>query len=354
MVTIKDIARECNVSIATVSNVINGKNKVGAQTQKKVLEVIDKYGYKPNQVAKGLRSKRSGMIGIIVEDMAQFSTPDIVEGIMHHIEEYGYKSILINLRLYARWSDTWFKDESMLDMTIRQSLSEISSMQADGLIYVAVHARDVQKIPSTIGIPAVMTYAHELNPDIPSVMIDDERSSYEAMKYLLAKGHRQIAIVGGREDNLHTVLRLKGARKAFAEYDLDIPEDRVIYGSWNRTDGYNAAKRLFEKDRKITAVFCMTDRMAGGVYQYLHENGLVIGRDCSVMGYDGQNISQYFLPGLTTMALPLMQIGDVAARLLMEKIEGIDSNITPKNNVVAIPCEFIERDSVMDRFTDVD
>ncbi|MCR5399457.1 MAG: LacI family transcriptional regulator [Lachnospiraceae bacterium] len=348
MVTIKDIAKECNVSIATVSNVVNGKNKVGAQTQKRILEAIEKYGYKPNLVAKGLRSKRSGVIGIIVEDMAQFTTPDIVEGIMHRIEDYGYKSVLVNLRFYSRWSDTWFNDESMLESTIKQSLSEISSMQADGLIYVAVHGRNVTKIPEDIGIPAVMTYAYEQNPQVPSVVIDDELSAYTAMKYLLEKGHREIAIIGGRTDNLHTQLRLKGAVRALDEYGVTVPDDRLFYVKWNRDDGYKAAEELFGRDKKVTAVFCMTDRMAGGVYQYLYDNGRVVGGDCSVIGYDGQSISDYFIPGLTTMALPLDRIGDCAARLLMEKLEGIQSGIELKDNILAIPCEFVERESVRD------
>ncbi len=349
MITIKDIARECNVSIATVSNVMNGKNKAGAETKKRIFECIEKYGYKPNQVAKGLRSKRSGVIGIIAEDMAQFTTPDIVEGIMRHIEEYGYKSILINLRLYSRWADKWFHDETMLDVTIKQSLAEISAMQADGLIYIAVHARDVNKIPINLSIPSVMTYAHELNPQTPSVMIDDEDSACRAVRYLLQKGHRDIAIIGGREDNMHTIKRLEGAKRALSEYGLDIDNDRIRFVQWNRSAGYTAAKDILSKDKDITAVFCMTDRMAGGLYQYLYDNKKVVGEDCSVVGYDGQNISDYFIPGLTTMALPLREIGDTAAGLLMEKIEGIESGIELKDNVVAIPCKFIERESVVQR-----
>ncbi|MCR5398275.1 MAG: LacI family transcriptional regulator [Lachnospiraceae bacterium] len=347
MVTIKDIAKECGVSIATVSNVINGKNKAGEKTQKKILEVVEKYGYRPNQVAKGLRSKRSGIIGIIVEDIAQFTIPNIVEGIMQHIEEYGYKSMLINLRLYSRWSDKWFHNEDMLDTLLKQSLSEMEAMQADGLVYVAVHARDLAKIPKDIGIPAVMTYAHELNPEVPSVMVDDELSAYEAVRYLLDKGHKKVAIIGGREDNMHTELRLKGAERALNEAGIEVDKNRLIYANWNRQEGYKAACKLFSGG-DFDSIFCMTDRMAGGVYQYMHEHGIVPGRDYSVIGYDGQDLSGYLVPGLTTMALPLERIGEVASALLIEKLEGVESGIELDDNVVRVPCTFIERGSVKD------
>ena len=87
MVTIKDIARECNVSIATVSNVLNGKNKAGEDTRNKIIEAVERLGYKPNKVAKGLRSRKTGTIGIIAEDLSQFTVPNIVEGITRHIEQ---------------------------------------------------------------------------------------------------------------------------------------------------------------------------------------------------------------------------------------------------------------------------
>lgn len=346
MITIKDIARECNVSIATVSNVLNGRNKVSDATKKRVLETIELYGYKPNQVAKGLRSKRSNVIAIIAEDLSHFTQPNIVEGIMRYAEDFGYKTLLMNLRLYSRWSDTWFNNEEIIDEVLRPILNEISSVQADGLIYIGVHARDTRKIPENYEIPTVMTYAHELNPSVQSVMIDDERSAYDLVRYLTDKGHRKIGIVAGREDNMHTMLRLEGVKRALREADIEFDPDNVEYASWTRQEGYRVAGRLLKKD--ITAIFAMADRMAGGIYDRAREYGLTVGKDISIVGYDDQDMSEYLVPSLTTMALPLHKIGITAARLLFNKMEGREAEAKDKDNVVKLPCDFKERASVAD------
>jgi len=346
VVTIKDIARECGVSIATVSNVLNGKNKAGADTQAKILETIKKYDYKPNKVAKGLRSRKTGIIGIIVEDLSQFTSPGIVEGITRYIEQFGYKAILINMRLYSRWSDSWFNNESMLDEIIKQSLDDLSAIMVDGIIYVAVHAREVHKIPESMKIPAVMVYSFEENPNVASVVIDDEKSAYEEVKYLLEKGHREIGIIGGREDNLHTQFRMKGALRALSEYGIEQKDDRICYALWNKEEGYNAMKAFSEKG--LTAVFCMTDRMAGGVYQYAHEYNISIGRELSVAGYDNQMIAEYLDPMLTTMALPLDALGESAAKILMSELKGTDCDVELVDGIYRIPCTFKERESVAD------
>ena len=346
MVTIKDIAKECNVSIATVSNVLNGKNKAGEDTRNKIIDAVERLGYKPNKVAKGLRSRKTGTIGIIVEDLSQFTVPNIVEGITRHIEQYGYKTVLTNMRLYSRWADKWFNNEDMIDELLNQTLEELKSVMVDGIIYIAVHAREVKKIPSDLGIPAVMIYAFEQNPDVVSVVIDDELSAYEEVDYLIKRGHKDIGIMGGREDNMHTRLRLKGALKALQENGIEQRADRVCYALWGKKEGYEAAKLLAGKG--ITAMFVMADRMAGGVYEYAKENGIEIGKDLSIVGYDDQILADYMLPGLTTMALPLHKLGDAAAKILISKLENIECDIKIQDNICRIPCAFKERGSVAD------
>ena len=346
MVTIKDIARECNVSIATVSNVLNGKNKAGEETRSKIIEAVERLGYKPNKVAKGLRSRKTGTIGIIVEDLSQFTVPNIVEGITRHIEQYGYKSVLTNMRLYSRWADKWFSNEDMINELLEQTLEEMKSLMVDGIIYIAVHARETRKIPLDLGIPAVMIYAFEQNPDVPSVVIDDELAAYEEVNYLLEKGHTDIGIIGGREDNMHTRLRLKGALKALLEHGIEQRADRVCYALWGKKEGYEAATIL--ADKGITALFVMADRMAGGVYEYAKDHGIEIGKDLSIVGFDDQILADYLMPGLTTMALPLHPLGDAAAKLLISKLENIECEIKLQDNICKIPCTFKERGSVAD------
>lgn len=341
MVTLKEIARACNVSPTTVSNILNGKPKVGDDTKQKVLETIDKMGYKPNYIAQGLRKQKTRTIGIIVEDIAQFTTPEIVEGIMSNGEEKGYRTVVKNMRLYARWRDTWYGDENSYHSILDPALQELESIRVDGIIYIAGHARIINCFPKDFPIPAVMTYAFSKNPDIPSVVIDDQKSAYEIVQYLISKGHTKIGVIGGRKNNIHTQQRLLGYQKALFENEILYNPNWIRYAEWEKEGALREARELFKTD--VTAVFCMADRMAGGAYACLDEMGLRVGVDIAVAGFDNQNIADFFLPGLTTMALPLKEIGDTAANILFRKIQYGEESAEKQ---IWIPCKFIERQSV--------
>lgn len=343
MVTLKEIARECNVSPTTISNILNGKPKVSEETRQRVMEAVDRMGYRPNYIAQGLRNQRTRTIGIVAEDIAQFTTPGIVEGIMNRCEEKGYRTIVKNLRLYARWSDSWFHNESGYHSILDPTMKELQSLLVDGIIYIAGHARVIDCFPEGFQIPAVMAYAFARNPQIPSVAIDDRRSSYEIVKYLISKGHKNIGVIGGKENNFHTKERLLGYQKALFESRILYNPLLVRYAGWDKESAYREAKELMKED--ITAVFCMADRMAGGVYCLLAERGLRAGVDIAVAGFDNQEIAEYFVPGLTTMALPLEEIGHMSADLLLNRIEGMAEEGQVQNRYL-IPCTFIERQSV--------
>ena len=337
MVTIKDIAKECNVSITTVSNVINNKAKVGEQTRQRILKVMEERGYRPNTIAQGLRSQKTRVIGIIADDISQFTTPEIIEGIMSCCENCGYKTTVRNLRMYARWQDAWYYNKKAV---LDPMLKEMNSHMVDGVIYIAGHARMIDCFPQNFSTPAVMAYAYENNPRVPSVLIDDVASSREIIRYLIDKGHNKIGVIGGRIDNIHTQRRLQGYQEALTQADITYDTDLVRLSDWEKHAGYSEIEQLLQ--RNITAVFCMTDRIAGGVYQYLHEQGMVAGRDLSVVGFDNQILAEYMTPGLTTMALPLQEIGHTAARLLFEQMEEKEG----KEKEILIPCSFVERESV--------
>lgn len=347
MATIKEIAKECGVSAATVSNILNGKdNKVGGDTKRRVEEAIQRLGYRPNYMAKGLRTQKTGMIYIIAEDIAQFTSPDIVEGIMSYCEAYGYRTILKSLRMYARWGDTWYNDTRVQDSVRNPAMQEITSLTADGVIYIAGHARRINCFPEDFPLPAVMTHAYAQNPNVPSVLMDDERAAYEIVSYLIGKGHKNIGVIGGRADNIHTQKRLLGYQRALYENGILYNPKWVRFALWDRASAYKEAKILLESAKELTAVFCMADRMAGGVYQYLDEKGLRAGRDLSVAGFDNQDIAEYFVPGLTTMAQPLHEMGRTAAELLIGRMETKTVKAEIPNERILVPCTFVERESV--------
>ena len=344
MVTLKEIASECKVSAATVSNVLNGKNKVSEETRQKVLEVVRKRGYQPNYIAQGLRTQKTKTVGIIAEDIAQFTTPEIVEGIMSHCEERGYRTIVKNLRLYARWNDTWYGNELAYHSILDPTLQEVVSLMVDGIIYIAGHARIISCFPPDFALPAVMSHAYAQNPNVPSVLVDDVNSAYEIVKYLISHGHRKIGVIGGRADNIHTQRRLEGYQRALYEANILFDPELVQYSSWDMDGGYKVAGKVLQPG--VTAVFCMTDRMAGGVYRFLDEKGMRVGEDVSVVGFDNQDIAEYFVPGLTTTAMPLKEMGTVSARLLIEQIEGAETGEERQQKEILLPCSFIQRESV--------
>lgn len=342
MVTLKEVAAACGVSAATVSNILNGKDKSSEETRRRVLAVVEEKGYRPDYIAQGLRRQKTKMIALIAEDIAQFTSPPIIEGIMEYCEEKGYRVTVHNLRLYARWADTWYNRDDARKSVMEPVFHDILSARADGTIYVAGHAREIRCFDDNFPIPAVMSYALSGSDKVPSVLIDDEKSAFEMVDYLLEMGHRRIGFIGGRADNYHTQYRLRGYQQALFQKNIPFDPDLAYYGDWTRASGKKGARELIDKG--ITAVFSATDQMAGGVYDCMEERGLIVGKDISVAGFDNQEIAEYFRPGLTTTALPLKDIGKEAARLLIAQLEPGEEEIGTEP--IKIPCTMVRRKSV--------
>lgn len=339
MVTIKEIAKECGVSTATVSNILNGKKNVSDETRAKVMAVVERTGYTLNYVARGLRRQKTQTIGIIAEDIGQFTTPEMIEGVMEVCEDNGYKTIVQNLRFYSRWNDIWFDNEEMCNTMIYPVVQEMAAIQVDGIIYIAGHARKISKYPTQFNIPSVLTYAYSQDESVPSVVIDDEDAARVMVKYLIDHGHRKIGVLAGEQDNLHAKLRVRGYQKALYDAGILYNPDLIIYAGWGKEFGYRESAKMLEKG--VTAVFCMSDQIAGGLYQYLFEHGMQAGKDISVVGFDNQVISDYFLPGLTTTKIDLVGIGRTAMNLLLDKLDGKETE-----KLIKVPCNPIKRQSV--------
>jgi len=340
--TIKEIAKLCNVSTATVSNVINGKNKAGHETTKRILDMVEKTGYHPNYIAKGLRTQSTTMIGVIVEDITQFHTPNIIDGIMQGCEKNGYNVILENMRLYSRWQGDWFDNPEKYQEALQPALKELERIKVDGIIYVAGHGRRITQLHQNEKTPMVMAYAFPGDPQIPSVVIDDKKGAYDMTKHLLSKGHKRIGVIAGEQENFHTIMRMEGYQMALSEEGISYNPNIIEYERWERSAGFRAASKMISGG--VTAIFCMSDIIAGGVYDYMSEQGIVIGKDMALVGYDNRDIAEYMAPGLTTMALPLYGIGLESAEKLIAILKGepLEAHFEQR-----IGCSLIERKSVM-------
>lgn len=341
MTTLTEIAKICGVSISTVSNVLNGKPKVKETTKQRILEVVKETGYQPNYFAQGMRKQNTQIIGIIVEDFNEFVI-QIVEEIMAECEDNGYRTILLNLRLYDKWKDTWYNDQEKLQRMLQPALQELLSIKVDGIVYVAGHCRMIECFPDDLPVPGIVAYSFSKNPKFPSVVIDDEKGGYDLTNYLIDKGHTKIGVIAGKMDNIHTTMRLEGYKKALVEHNIIYNEEWIMYGSWERESGREYAKELLQAG--VTAIFCMNDRMAGGVYDYCAEHDLIVGKDVSLVGYDNVVIAEYLRPALTTNEIQLQKIGNEAADMILQMIK--KTKRCRIDNVIKVPCSIVIRDSV--------
>lgn len=313
----KEIARECNVSIATVSNILNNKGKVGEDTRRLVLEKVEKMNYIPNRAARNLKQRTTKTIGVITEDLTVFNAPQIVDGIDDCLEGKGYGFLLGNLRIYKKYG-SGFGYHKEFKAHLEEELSMMRANQVEGIIYVSAHGRDLSDIlDQDTSMPVVVAYGFAAS--IPSVVFHDEAAAHAVTARLLEQGAGEFGIVAGERDSLHTSERLTGCQKALYQKGVLFDPERVSYGDWSREHGYAAASDLI--GRGVRSVFSMNDSMAAGIYDYAAEHRLVIGRDILVGGI-GSEISDILRPRLTTVEMPLFDIGYQAGRMVVELIEG--------------------------------
>ncbi|MDR0886258.1 MAG: LacI family DNA-binding transcriptional regulator [Clostridiales Family XIII bacterium] len=317
MSTIKDIAKACNVSVATVSNVINDKPNVGDAIRARVLQALTDMDYRPNYVAKNLKTSSTQTIGILVEDITVFSIPEIIEGVTQCSEKHDYHIILNNLSLHNKYEDTYYYGEEYFD-TVQKEIRELLAKQVDGIIYIASHERIIQCIPEDLLVPVIMTYGYSKSEKCPSVVVDEVRGTYELIEYLMKLGHEKIGVISGKDGNIHTSARMVGYQKALYDNNMFYNPDLVVSGEWTREGGYSCVDTLLAND--VTAIFCMNDLMAGGVYDRLAERSIIPGKDISIIGYDDRELASYLRPRLTTMKLPLYNIGYTSCELLLDMI----------------------------------
>lgn len=318
MVTIRDIAQACGVSIATVSNVLNGKKNVSEEMRNRVMEKVREMNYTPNSIAKNLKTKKTRTMGIIVEDITVFSVPDLVDGITECCEVNDYRVTLINLRLYKKFDDTYYH-QSMYQTQLQDALRNMLAEQVESVVYISAHERPLQCLPSDFPVPLVMCYAYSMTPGIPSVLVDEKEPTEQLIQYALDMGHRRIGVITGKTDSSHMQERLLAYQDVLFRNEVLFDPSLVCLGDWERESGYRFTDHLLQKD--VTLIFCMNDLMAGGVYDRLEELGLTVGKDISVLGYDNRLLSQYVKPPLTTVELPLHDLGYRAAEIALEAVQ---------------------------------
>jgi LacI family transcriptional regulator len=303
-ITIYDVAREANVSMATVSRVVNGNPNVKPVTRKKVLEVIERLGYRPNAVARGLASKKTTTVGVIIPDISNIFFAELARGIEDIATMYKYNIILSN------------SDQNM-DKELRL-FNTMLGKQVDGLVFMGgnitpVHVEEFEKSQ----VPIVLAGSIEETGVIPSVNIDYEQAVFDSVKEFIEKGHRNIAfVVGPLHEPKNAEKKLKGYQNALKEAGIPFNEDLLVEGDYTYDSGLEAFDKLLEASERPTAILVGSDEMALGIVHGAEDKGYKIPEDFEVITSDNTRLSLMVRPQLTTIVQPLYDIGAVAMRLL--------------------------------------
>lgn len=341
MPTIKEIAKASNVSVATVSNVINGTGRASEETKRIVRKVIEELNYTPNYVAKNLKMKSTRSIGVIAEDMTVFDMPDIIDGITECCEQEDYQILLVNLRLYKKYEDLYYRDNRHKE-EVHKVIDKLRAKQVEGIIYVSAHERLIDVIPEDLPIPVAVAYGFTNKAEIPSVVVNDLQGAEELVNYLIGCGHTKIGVIAGKKESVHTQSRLEGYQRALFAGGILYDPGLVLYGEWDRESGYRNTDFLLDKG--CGAIFCMNDFMAGGTYDRLIERGFQIGKDIAVVGFDNREMASYERPPLTTMGLPLHDIGYRASELILGALQKREQE--RKEGAHYMDCRLLVRESV--------
>ena len=311
-VTIKDIARQLNVSTTTVSNALNGKPGVGKTARRKIKQMAKTMGYQPDYFARGLVSRQSYAIGLTIANISDPFSSELARGVYEKANELGYTMMLFNTN-YDLENET-------------KSIEILRSHGVDGIILSTV-TQDDPNIDALdkIQMPYVLVNRLILNPKkasrIDSVSVDDYGSFYKAATHLCRLGHKNIAMIAGDMDVSTAIALTQGANDALSEYGVTIPSDLFFECGFIRANAYQAAKTIFSKKKLPTAILIQGDNMAIGVREAAHEVGIKIPEDLAIVGLDDISISSLAGIELTTINQNQYKMGASGVQLLVNKIK---------------------------------
>ena len=335
MANIKDVAEKAGVSTATVSHVINNTRYVSEPTKQKVIESMNELNYKPNTIARSLRSNKTKMIGFIVPDISNFFFTGLANYIEDELKTRDYSLFIGN-------SNESIEDE-------KKQITKLKSQLIDGLI-VAPAVGDhsfLKSLENSKDCPIVFVDRKPEGFNGLSVLADNFNGSYQAVKYLIEKGHEKIGIITGLPGLSTTRERLNGYKKALKDYNIQINTEFIEVGDSRFNTGYELTSKLF-KDKNITALYVTNNLMCVGAMEFLNKHNISIPDEIAIIGFDDYNWASITNPPLSVIKQPIEKIGRTAAKELLNLLEK-DNNINKRKltdgNEIVFDTEFIERKS---------
>lgn len=333
--TIKDVAREANVSIATVSRVINGKDRVKKETREKIQQAIDKLNYVPDHTARTMINKKTRTIGMVVPVLSNEYWAKLAEIIQRKLLKKGY-TLIVTTSYNERESDN-------------PCLSTLLERKVDGL-FIGSLTKDVEEENSKYlemfidqGIPTVSF--SPLKNNVTSIAGDHLTSSMEAVEHLIRLGHKKIAFIGSLSTGIDREL---GYRNALMLNNIDVDESLIISSRNDHVHhfsqyGYQCARQLVLNKKEFSGLFCSNDLIAIGAIKAFEDLGIDVPADKAVVGFDDIDMAGLYRPALTTVKQPIEEMATAAVDILLEQIEHPSESYVQKK--ISFPMELIIRQS---------
>lgn len=329
MVKIADVAKEANVSVATVSRVLNKKGSVKPETCERVYKAIEKLSFEPNMSARNLRRNETRVILIIAPNITNPYYAHILAGIGDEAAELGYSALIYNT------AGNEEREKNSMDMLKRK--------RADGAILLACNTDSLWVAEYAEKYPLVhcSEYVEEL--DVPRVSIDNYKAAVDVMEYIIGLGHKKIATISSCNSYISTVLRLQGYKDTLKKHSLAVKKRYIAFADaeYSFKSGKAAAFDLLKQKGRPTAIFCISDTIALGAITAAKEMGLRVPEDVTITGFDDVDYTTMFHPYITTVAQPCYELGRESFKLL----HACMSNKKEIDKKVILPHKFIIRES---------
>ena len=308
--TLRDVAAAARVHPATASRALNPETRllVSEDTARRVTAAAAKLGYRPNPVARSLRTRRSHTVGVLIPDLNNPLFPPIVRGLEDKLAAAGYVALIGN-------TDADASRERLI-------FEQMRARHVDGFVLATVTLHDrLLAEAAAADVPVVLMNRLSQDYSFPSVSVDNEQGARMAVTHLARLGHTRVAHIAGPQEASTGVSRLRGFRDGMASHQLEVSEDLIIYASrYTVEEGTRCARELLARDSGFTAVAAANDMLAVGCYAALDEAALQCPDDMSVIGFNDMPFIDRLRPPLTTVRFPHYQLGTEAAQLLLERI----------------------------------
>lgn len=328
---LKDVAKLANVSLGTASKVTNGIY-VRPELRVRVEEAVKELNYTPNIIARNLKLNSTNTIGIMIADISSPVISKVVKGIEDFNRQKDYNGIIYQTALEIDGE--------------RRGINTFVRNKVDGILFIGntVEPETAGHLKGS-GVPTVFIMTNYDDEVFSSVTIDNEAAAYAAVDYLCQKGHRDILILAGQEEDPNAgIPRLEGYKKALQKHKITVRQELIVHGGYRLQRGYDDIQRILAEGIEFTAVFAVSDEVAIGAKKALYKYGVKVPEDVSMIGFDGIEMVHYTEPALASICQPFYELGQKAAEILMKRIKGNDENVH-----VVLPFHLIENQSVTSR-----